>query len=105
MSWDKAADSLAVGERPLPSMLGGGDLDGDTYNVWSSSYECACMASWSTIPLASRSLLIPENKAPEEYPAATKRKVQHKCTMEDVKSFVTDYIISNVGDVDRMRSG
>ncbi|CDO72330.1 hypothetical protein BN946_scf184977.g27 [Trametes cinnabarina] len=66
------------GARPLPSCLGGGDLDGDVYNVTS----------------------MPELLPRQTYPAANyepaKRKlVDHESTMADVADFVAEYITSD----------
>ncbi|KAF7339912.1 RNA-dependent RNA polymerase [Mycena venus] len=58
-----------LGKRPLPSYLGGGDLDGDTYN------------------------LIPLNKCPRFLPQESEN-IQ-TCTMVDVAEFVIDYINSD----------
>ncbi|KAL0067955.1 hypothetical protein AAF712_005124 [Marasmius tenuissimus] len=71
-------------ERPLPSCLGGGDLDGDEYNV---------------IPLNElpEFWVDPERiKAPGLYPAATRRELDRPCTMADVGDFVMEYITSDV---------
>ncbi|THU91778.1 RdRP-domain-containing protein [Dendrothele bispora CBS 962.96] len=70
------------GERPLCTILGGGDLDGDIYN------------------------LVPLNKIPSfrpkwtyegaSYTAAPRKMVDHQCTMQDVAEFFMDYINSDV---------
>ncbi|KAJ7630644.1 RNA-directed RNA polymerase 2 [Roridomyces roridus] len=71
-----------LGTRPLPSCLGGGDLDGDEYNI---------------IPLNK----CPEfriqraNEPPGEYAPSVRKLVDHKCTMVDVASFVIEYINSD----------
>ncbi|KAL0576516.1 hypothetical protein V5O48_005461 [Marasmius crinis-equi] len=71
-------------DRPLPSCLGGGDLDGDEYNV---------------IPLKE----LPEFgidpgrvQTPGLYPAAKRRELDRPCTMADVGVFVMEYITSDV---------
>ncbi|TBU35150.1 RdRP-domain-containing protein [Dichomitus squalens] len=66
------------GERPLPSCLGGGDLDGDLYNV-----------------TTRRDLLPSRTYEPASYEPATKKLVEHECTMEDVADFVAEYISSD----------
>ncbi|KAG6845988.1 hypothetical protein H0H87_011036 [Tephrocybe sp. NHM501043] len=71
-----------LGSRPLPSCLGGGDLDGDVYNL---------------IPLNER----PEfnqlkTYKPAEYPQAQKKLLDHPSTMGDVAQFVVEYINSDV---------
>ncbi|RPD82652.1 RdRP-domain-containing protein [Lentinus tigrinus ALCF2SS1-7] len=66
------------GERPLPSCLGGGDLDGDVYNV------------------TTRSGLLPKKTFyPADYEPAPKKFVDHESTMEDVAEFVAEYINSD----------
>ena len=74
-----ATAGLRAGERPLPSCLGGGDLDGDLYNV-------------ST----RRDLLPSRTYTPASYEPAQKKLVEHECTMEDVADFVAEYISSDV---------
>ena len=67
------------GGRPLPSYLGGGDLDGDLYNV------------------TTRENLIPVRTFhPASYTPASKKLVDHDSTMEDVAEFVAEYISSDV---------
>ncbi|KAI0724458.1 RdRP-domain-containing protein [Cerioporus squamosus] len=66
------------GERPLPSCLGGGDLDGDVYNI------------------TTRPGLLPEKTFyPADYEPAPKKFVDHESTMEDVAEFVAEYISSD----------
>ncbi|TFY66895.1 hypothetical protein EVG20_g4194 [Dentipellis fragilis] len=67
------------GDRPLPSYLGGGDLDGDTYNL-----------------TAMPELLPPTTCEPAAYDAAPKRLLHRHSTMEDVADFVTDYVNNDV---------
>ncbi|PIL32054.1 RNA-dependent RNA polymerase [Ganoderma sinense ZZ0214-1] len=66
------------GERPLPSCLGGGDLDGDLYNV-----------------TTRRDLLPPRTYKPASYDPARKKLVDHECTMNDVADFVAEFISSD----------
>ena len=68
-----------AGERPLPSCLGGGDLDGDLYNV-----------------TTRRDLLPARTYKPASYDPARKKFVDHESTMEDVADFVAEYISSDV---------
>ena len=68
-----------TGERPLPSYLGGGDLDGDLYNV-----------------TTRRDLLPHTTYAPASYDPATKKLLDCECTMDDVADFVAEYISSDV---------
>ncbi|KAJ7456685.1 RNA-directed RNA polymerase 2 [Mycena latifolia] len=71
-----------LGTRPLPSCCGGGDLDGDTYNI---------------IPLKKCPGFFPEKiYPPGEYAPAPKKLVDHPSTMVDVAEFVIEYINSDV---------
>lgn len=79
------SDGLLSGSRPLPTCLGGGDLDGDLYNI------------------------IPLNECPEfnpqrlseaaSYDPAPKKVLDRPSTMNDVADFVVDYINSDVSPV------
>ncbi|KAJ3575271.1 hypothetical protein NP233_g1196 [Leucocoprinus birnbaumii] len=70
------------GERPLPTCLGGGDLDGDLYNI---------------IPLNDHPYFAPQKiYAPAEYLPPAKEYVDRPCTMMDVADFVMKYIVSDV---------
>ncbi|KZT40068.1 RdRP-domain-containing protein [Sistotremastrum suecicum HHB10207 ss-3] len=63
------------GNRPLPSCLGGGDLDGDTYII------------------TSRAELFPTRCFPPgTYEPAPKRLLDRPATIEDIADFVCDYI-------------
>ncbi|CCM00938.1 uncharacterized protein FIBRA_02985 [Fibroporia radiculosa] len=66
------------GGRPLPSYLGGGDLDGDVYNL-------------TTMPSMRPRRTYP----PARYDPAPKKFVDHPSTMADVAEFVAEYIISD----------
>ncbi|EAU92881.1 RNA-directed RNA polymerase 2 [Coprinopsis cinerea okayama7 len=77
-----------LGDRPLPSCLGGGDLDGDIYNL---------------IPLEDPQR--PELRgftpvrplqAPSQYAPAQRKILDRKATMRDVAEFVMEYILSDV---------
>ena len=68
------------GHRPLPSCLGGGDLDGDVYNL-------------TEMPGLQPSRLY----EPASYDPAPRKLVDHESTMEDVADFVAEYISSDVG--------
>ncbi|KZT74711.1 RdRP-domain-containing protein [Daedalea quercina L-15889] len=66
------------GRRPLPSCLGGGDLDGDVYNL-------------TPMPeLRPRRL-----HKPASYEPAERKLVDHDSTMEDVADFIAEYISSD----------
>jgi hypothetical protein len=71
--------TLLAGTRPLPSCLGGGDLDGDTYNV--TDFQ---------------DLHPPQNYPPAAYTPAPKKLLDRPSTMDDVADFVADYINSDV---------
>ncbi len=67
------------GQRSLPSCLGGGDLDGDVYNV--TEFE----------------KLFPKHQyAAAAYTAATRKELDRLSTIDDVADFVVDYIVSDV---------
>jgi RNA-dependent RNA polymerase len=71
-----------VGERSLPSCLGGGDLDGDEYNL---------------IPLNNLPEFTPVRVAPAaKYDQAPRRVLDRHSTMDDVANFVMEYINSDV---------
>ncbi|KAG9100576.1 hypothetical protein FRC06_003955 [Ceratobasidium sp. 370] len=71
------------GERSLASCLGGGDLDGDLYDL---------------INLTAWPELAPQVLAePAEYPPAEKKKVEGRtCNIDDVKDFICDFITSDM---------
>ncbi|KAF5354905.1 hypothetical protein D9756_005520 [Leucocoprinus leucothites] len=70
------------GKRPLPSCLGGGDLDGDVYNL---------------LPLALHKHLTPLRYfEPADYAAAERKKLNRPSTMKDVADFIMEYIVSDV---------
>jgi len=70
-----------TGERPIPSCLGGGDLDGDVYNL---------------IPLATLPDFLPERlHRPASYDPAPKKFLDRPSTMDDVADFVMEYINSD----------
>ncbi|EJF66614.1 RdRP-domain-containing protein [Dichomitus squalens LYAD-421 SS1] len=67
-----------TGSRPLPSCLGGGDLDGDEYNV------------------TTRPDLMPKRTYdPASYEPAPRKMVDHESTMDDVAEFVAEFISSD----------
>ncbi|PIL32055.1 RNA-dependent RNA polymerase [Ganoderma sinense ZZ0214-1] len=66
------------GTRPLPSCLGGGDLDGDEYNV---TVRHDLMPQWTYEPAS--------------YAPAPKKLVDHPSTMADVADFVAEFISSD----------
>ncbi|OCB86097.1 RdRP-domain-containing protein [Sanghuangporus baumii] len=69
------------GKRSLPSCLGGGDLDGDLYNI--TDY---------------RELLPRTVYPPASYATAERKELDHPSTRDDVIDFIVDYInADNVG--------
>jgi hypothetical protein len=74
--------TILVGTRPLPSCLGGGDLDGDVYNVTFLQ---------DLHPL--------QKFPPAEYKPAPRKLLTQPSTMDDVADFVADYINSDVSVV------
>ncbi|KAK1223808.1 hypothetical protein PQX77_013332 [Marasmius sp. AFHP31] len=70
------------GERPLPSYLGGGDLDGDLYSL---------------IPLNHLPEFTPQRLSqPAVYKAAERKMLLRPSTMTDVAEFVMEFINSDV---------
>ncbi|KAF9535863.1 RNA-directed RNA polymerase 2 [Crepidotus variabilis] len=72
------------GNRPVPSCLGGGDLDGDLYNL---------------IPFTSLPEFFPPSLqlyAPASYDPAIRKLLDRPSTMRDVAEFFMDYISSDV---------
>ncbi|KAL4268526.1 RNA-dependent RNA polymerase [Pleurotus pulmonarius] len=67
------------GRRPLPSSLGGGDLDGDTYFV-----------------IQYPQLLAPKRFDPASYQAIEPKTLERDCSIDDVCDFVVEYINSDV---------
>ncbi|KAJ7608735.1 RdRP-domain-containing protein [Roridomyces roridus] len=69
------------GSRSLPSMLGGGDLDGDIYNV-----------------ITNAALYPPKGytASPGAYAAIEAKRTPSPCTVSDVVDFVIDYIKSDL---------
>ncbi|RDB29625.1 RNA-dependent RNA polymerase 1 [Hypsizygus marmoreus] len=73
-----------LGSRPLPSYLGGGDLDGDVYNL---------------LPLNDLPEFTPQKTcSPAIYAPTEKKLVNHSgpSTMTDVAEFVMEYINSDI---------
>ena len=87
-----------VGDRDLPSMLSGGDLDGDDFVViWDQD-------------------IIPRNWHEEasNFPAATAQKVDHEPTVDEITSFFVQFMqndslgriaIAHLATADRYRDG
>lgn len=79
----------------MPSCLGGGDLDGDPYNliidVRTFSYTMWARYSHSLKP----NLFPPKGytSTPGSYIGLPYKETRHQCTVEDVADFVIDYVI------------
>ncbi|KAF8542541.1 RNA dependent RNA polymerase-domain-containing protein [Trichophaea hybrida] len=67
------------GDRPLPSMLAGGDLDGDLYNIIYDSRFC-----------------LSKNENPAEYPSVKPIELPHPIEATDVANFFVDFIENNL---------
>jgi D-aminopeptidase len=77
-----ADHTYCAGDRPVPSCLGGGDLDGDVYNL---------------IPLVEFPQFKPTRiYTPAKYNPVLKKLLDHPSTMADVAEFVMEYINSDV---------
>lgn len=82
-SWQRISFITSLlGDRPVPSCLGGGDLDGDVYNL---------------IPLNDLPGFWPtKSHPPAQYDPAPKKELDYPSTMVDVADFVMEYINSDV---------
>ncbi|KAG8905124.1 hypothetical protein FRC01_008467, partial [Tulasnella sp. 417] len=69
----------SLGERSIPSMLSGGDLDGDEYNV-----------------IVYPDLFPKEIHPPAEYPQAIIKDLGRPCTIDDLADWVAEYINSDI---------
>lgn len=69
----------SLGERSIPSMLSGGDLDGDEYNV-----------------IVSPDLFPEEIYPPAAYPPASIKDLGRPCTIDDLADWVAEYINSDI---------
>ena len=72
-------DAIIIGRRPVSTCLGGGDLDGDVYNL---------------TPMVELHPNIPYE--PATYGPAKRKMLERESTMADVANFVADYITSDV---------
>ncbi|KAI0318922.1 RdRP-domain-containing protein [Amylostereum chailletii] len=72
----------ATGERSLASCLGGGDLDGDTFDIY----------------IENPGLLPTEQVPPAEYPSVKARELPdgRQATVDDICDFIVEYINSDV---------
>lgn len=79
------------GERALASCLGGGDLDGDIFNlILDVSSKFRYIHSCLSVPQPR--LLPTKQFEPGEYPAVTIRSIPNVCGISDVADFVIDYV-------------
>ncbi|QRW07366.1 RNA-dependent RNA polymerase [Ceratobasidium sp. AG-Ba] len=69
----------SLGPRPVPDMLGGGDLDGDVFNI-------------ITLP----ELIPPLEYPPPAYPPIFLKVIPGESTIEDIADFMIDYICNDV---------
>jgi RNA-dependent RNA polymerase len=94
--WNKAVLNYIVdrGERALASCLGGGDLDGDTFNlILDVRPNFYCVPSCLRTPQPR--LLPTKLFKPGEYTAATIKTTLTACNISDVVNFVIDYVSRN----------
>lgn len=69
----------STGATCLPNSLGGGDLDGDLYEI-----------------IQHPPLILPDHYDPASYPLGKPFTIERRSTIEDVCNFVVEYINSNV---------
>ncbi|KAG8906417.1 hypothetical protein FRB99_006919 [Tulasnella sp. 403] len=67
------------GDRSVPSMLAGGDLDGDEYNI-----------------ILNEDLFPKACHPPAEYPPATIKRRYRPCTIDDIADWVAEFINSDI---------
>jgi RNA-dependent RNA polymerase len=79
------------GDRSLPSCLGGGDLDGDIYNLILNVGH-----SFLTVPVAEldrKPDLFPTRTVdPGSYRSLPHKETEGPCTVSDVAEFVINYV-------------
>jgi RNA-dependent RNA polymerase len=88
------AHSLS-GKRSLPSMLGGGDLDGEVFFLSQNYHLTLCNRDIYAI-IQYPPLLNVLNWTPAEYPPVDTLELDRKCDINDICNFVVDYIDSDL---------
>lgn len=82
------------GDRPIPPMTGGGDLDGDPVSVSVYNIPCPSLTQVQYHIASLRDLPIRGPYPTAAYEQAPKKLLERKCNMDDIADFVTDYITS-----------
>jgi RNA-dependent RNA polymerase len=79
------------GQRSLPSYLGGGDLDGDDYNlILDVSIQKPQLA---VLKRALQPSLHPQfTSKPGAYKSLPEKETIHPCTVKDVADFVINFV-------------
>lgn len=94
------AESVCRGRRSLPSCLGGGDLDGDDYNIildvsaLVTPFQIGFRSCHLTSILCKPTLLPDPERIvkPGEYQGLPNKTTLTPCTVADVADFVIDYV-------------
>ncbi len=89
-------DQWHLGSRPLPTFLGGGDLDGECPVISERERSSRTLQGDVYCVTNLEQLLPPRCYEPAAY-APTERKVlNRRSTMQDVADFVTEYLSNDV---------
>lgn len=88
--------ACCIGDRPIPSKTGGGDLDGDVVSDFVVNILAHHSLQTQYNVASIRDLPIRRTYPAAAYTDAPKKLLDRKCTMDDVAEFVTDYINSDV---------
>lgn len=86
-------------------MLGGGDLDGDIYNLILN--VSTCLRSKVSMPILSLPLPVQNDLFPERtsvagsYIGLPHKITPHECTVDDIADFVIDYVCIIPIDIDK----
>ncbi|KAF5389213.1 hypothetical protein D9757_003478 [Collybiopsis confluens] len=98
----KSLNALVTGDRPLTSMLGGGDLDGVCVLLITALFigetdRCLAIGHVQVIPLDAHPDLRPERTADAaEYARPERKQLKQDCTRDDITDFVVEYFHSDV---------